>query len=264
MSEFEYHYGRRPPKRAAALKLGPLLTGTLPPAPRSVDFGKKFTDWKMLGNDKAGDCVAVTWANQRALITKALSGAAQYPSQAEVWQVYQTQNPDFDPSDTTETNGPGSAADRGMDIQTALEYLHAVGGPDGVKAVAFAEVDYTNEAELRSAHAIFGQVWYGINVLAVNEQEFQSGKIWDYANGSKSVGGHSITGVGYDPKDYRFITWAEETSWSESFRKHQVDEAWVVIWPEHLGSASFEEGIGRTQLAQDYETLTGHTLQLGP
>ena len=62
-------------------------------------------------------------------VTSALTSQGYYPSQDEVWAVYKTQNPDFDPAGTAETNGPGSQADGGMDIQTLLEYLAATGGP---------------------------------------------------------------------------------------------------------------------------------------
>jgi len=257
-------YGRRPPKNAPALRLAPLLTGNLPAAPTQVDYGTDFTGWQMLGNDAAGDCVAVTWANQRALVTTALSQTTDYPSQAEVWTFYETQNPQFDPNGSATGNGPGSPADGGMDIQTALEYLVGTGGPDGVRAAAFAKVDYTNESELRAAHAIFGQVWYGVNVLAANQSEFSNGEPWDYVAGSPLDGGHSITGVGYDPGDYRFVTWAQETQWTEAFRSHQVEEAWVVVWPEHLGTTEFEQGINLQQLAADYQAITGETLVIPP
>ena len=257
-----FRYGRRPPKNAPALRLAPLLTGVLPAPASHVDYGTDFTGWQMLGNDVAGDCVAVTWANQRALVTTALSHKTDYPSQSEVWTFYQTQNPNFNPNGSATSNGPGSPADGGMDIQTALEYAVNHGGPDGVKAVAFAAVDYTNENELRSAHAIFGQVWYGINVLIANQTEFSNGQPWDYVAGSPLDGGHSITGIGYDPTDYRFVTWAQETEWTEAFRTHQVEEAWVVIWPEHLGTTEFEQGMNLKQLAADYQAITGNTLNL--
>lgn len=262
MTTSTLRYGRRPPKNAPALRLAPILSGVLPTPPKRIDYGTAFRGWQMLGNDVAGDCVAVTWANQRALVTTVLTQNPQYPDQADVWEFYQTQNPEFDPHGSAETNGPGSAADGGMDIQTALEYLHKTGGPDGAKPVAFAKVDYTNEPELRSAHAIFGQVWYGINVLAENQHEFSNGQPWKYDPGSPLDGGHSVTGVGYDPGDYRFITWAKETDWTESFRKHQVEEAWVVIWPEHLGTKEFEDGISLTQLSTEYKALTGQTLAI--
>jgi len=180
----------------------------------------------------------------------------------EVWTFHQTQNPNFNPNGSATSNGPGSPADGGMDIQTALEYAVNHGGPDDVKAVAFAAVDYTNETELRSAHAIFGQVCYGINVLIANQTEFSNGQFWDYVAGSPLDGGHSITGIGYDPTDYRFVTWAQETEWTEAFRTHQVEEAWVVIWPEHLGTTEFEQGMNLKQLAADYQAITGNTLNL--
>jgi hypothetical protein len=254
--------GRRSPKNAPALELARLLSKKLPKAPRTDDPGARFTAWQMLGNDRAGDCVAVTWANQRALITTALTGATRYPDQDQVWALYRTQNPSFDPDGSPTTDGPGSSHDSGMDIQTCLEYLVGSGGPDGVKAIAFAKVDHTNEAELKAAHAIFGQVWYGINVLAANQTEFADHQQWDYVAGSPLDGGHSITGVGYDRADYRFVTWAQETAWTEAFRTHQVEESWVVIWPEHLGSTEFEQGIDRQQLAMDYQEITGQALAI--
>src|ERR1019366_5115641 len=255
-------YGRRPPKNAPALRLAPLLAGVLLPPPSHVDYGTDFTGWQMLGNDVAGDCVAVTWANQRALVTTALSHKTDYPSQSEVWTFYQTQNPNFNPNGSATGNGPGSPADGGMDIQTALEYAVNHGGPDGLKAVAFAAVDYTKKNEPRPAHAIFGQVWYGINVLIANQTEFSNGQPWDYVAGSPLDGGHSITGIGYDPTDYRFVTWAQETEWTEAFRTHQVEEAWVVIWPEHFGTTDFEQGMNLKQLAADYQAITGNTLNI--
>ncbi len=41
-----------------------------------------------------------------------------------------------------------------------------------------------------------------------------------------------------------------------------VEEAWVVIWPEHLGSAEFLQGVDLAQLATDYQALTGNPLVL--
>jgi hypothetical protein len=261
MTSPTFQYGRRPPKNSPALRLAPLLTGTVPPPPTAVDYGTKFTGWQMLGNDVAGDCVAVTWANQRALVTTALTGRTEYPDQSKVWTFYRTQNPNFDPNGSKNHDGPGSSSDGGMDIQTALEMLVKTGGPDGVKAVAFAKVDYGNEQELRAAHAIFGQVWYGVNVLMANMTEFNNGQPWDYSN-SALDGGHSITGVGYTPADYKFVTWAKETEWTQAFRTHQVEEAWVVIWPEHLGSTEFQEGVDLATLAADFQAITGNVLPL--
>src|SRR6185437_4855164 len=144
-------YGRRPPKQARAIAFADIWTGTIPKHPPYVDYLAHLGgQWNMLGNDSAGDCVAVTWANERRLVTATLTSTVSYPDQDQVWQFYKTQNPNFDPNGTSESNGPGSSADGGMVIQTALEELHANGGPDGAKVVAFASVDHTNLNQVKA------------------------------------------------------------------------------------------------------------------
>jgi hypothetical protein len=263
-----YKYGRRPPKNAPALQFSSFLAAAAPPHPAEEDYLARLPGWQMLGNDKVGDCNAVTWANMRRLITATLA-TEYYPTQAQVWQFYQTQNPGFDPNGTSQTNGPGSSHDQGMDIQTGLEYLHGTGGPDGVKVVAFAKVDHTKLAEVKAALAIFGGLWLGIQVLDANQQEFEEGKPWTDVAKSKIDGGHAILGGGYRT-DINFITWAKETKFAPSFwngvvqGSPLVEEAWAVIWPEHLGTKSFEQGVNLSQLEADYRAVTGSALVLPP
>lgn len=261
-----HKYGRRPPKNAPALRFSSFLQGGVPEYPRSVDWLAKLPGWQMLGNDIAGDCNATTWSNMRRLITSTLT-TKNYPSQDQVWQFYRTQNPGFDPDGTAETNGPGSNDDQGMNIQTGLEYLHGNGGPDGVKVVAFAKVDHTDMAEVKAALAIFGCLWLGINVLRQNQDQFSEGKAWTNVPGASIEGGHAILGGGYST-DIKFITWAKETEFASSFWNGSVqgtplvEEAWVAIWPEHLGTRVFEQGIDQAELAAAYKSLTGGTLTL--
>ena len=262
-----YKYGRRPPKNAPALRFASILSGTAPAHPASVDYLSKLSNWQMLGNDVAGDCNAVTWANMRRLVTATLS-TEEYPDQAQVWQFYETQNPGFDPSGSSDTDGPGSSDDQGMDVQTGLEYLHANGGPDGVRAVAFAKVDHANLDEVKAAIAIFGSLWLGVLVLDANQTEFADGKPWTDVRGSRIDGGHAIVAGGYDTNDVDFITWAKETEFAKSFwdgsvkGNSLVEEAWVVIWPEHLGTREFQEGVDLNQLKADYQAVTGKPLVL--
>jgi hypothetical protein len=248
-------YGRRKPVPGRkSLKLGNYLTGIVPAVPPGEDYLAALNGgWQMLGNDTYGDCVAVTWANVRRLVTSTLTATPHYPSMDDVIKVYKTQNPGF-PSD-----------DNGMDIQTLLQYLVTTGGPDGVKACGFASVDHTNAAEVKAAIALFGYVWTGIDVLQVNQQEFSNEQPWDYSPTSPLDGGHSVITGGYGAPgngplggDERFITWAAETSFTDRFWSNCVEEAWVVVWPEHLGSQEFLAGVDLQQLAADYQEITGH------
>lgn len=269
-----FKYGRRAPKKAPALRLSTFVAPSalgrtpVPTHPKTEDYLSTLSDWQVLGNDIAGDCNAVTWANMRRLVTATLA-TENYPSQDEVWTFYQTQNPGFDPDGSADDNGPGSDQDAGMEIQTGLEYLHSTGGPDGVKAVAFATVDHTNLAEVEAALAVFGGIWLGITVLDVNQQEFDEHKPWSDPRGATPEGGHAILAGGYTP-DIRFITWGTETEFAPSFWTGQVqgtplvEEAWVVIWPEHLGSKAFQNGVNLQALEADYKALTGRALTLPP
>jgi hypothetical protein len=246
--------GKRPPKRAPALQLRDYLTGVMPASPPWEDYLAALSGWQMLGNDQYGDCVAVTWANTRRLVTTILTATPYYPTLAQCIDLYKTQNPEF------------PQEDNGMDIQTLLEDLVKTGGPDGVKAVGFAKVDHTNPDEVKAAIAIFGSVWTGINVLDINQTQFSDSQPWDYSADSPVDGGHSVITAGYGDTaadtgqlsgDEKFITWAQETSFTDSFWDHQVEEAWVVIWPEMLGSKEFMAGVNMTQFAADYTAITG-------
>jgi hypothetical protein len=264
-TEHPRRYGRRAPKRAPVLRLAHFLTGAVPAHPAAADnLGRLSGGWAMLGNDRARDCVAVTWANFRRLVTAVLA-TEYYPTQDQVWAIYKTQNPGFDPNGAAETNGPGSDHDQGMDIQTLLEYLVKVGGPDGAKAIGFAAVDVKNTDEAKAALAIFGGLWTGITVRAVNQDEFGNGQPWDYVRSSPEEGGHSVLTGGYAPQgsgvgalggDERMITWAQETSFTDSFWSHEVDEAYAVIWPEHLKDKGFLAGVNLTGFAAAWTQIT--------
>ena len=122
---------------------------------------------------------------------------------------------------------------------------------------------------MKAALSIFGGLWLGIEVLDANQDEFGKGKAWTDVKGSPIDGGHAILGGGYTTSDIKFITWAKEAEFAKSFwngvvqGSPLVEEAWVVIWPEHLGTTGFEQGIDQAKLAADYQALTGQPLSLG-
>jgi hypothetical protein len=194
--------------------------------------------------------------NIRKVITTYLGDRPYNPSLQDCLEFYKTQNPDF-PND-----------DNGMEEQTALEEMLQNGDRyyDGVKPLAFAKVDVTNEQELDAAVAIFGPLLLGIEVSEANEEAFDRGAPWDYVHGSQIVGGHAVVEGGYNEGQQtgEFETWAAVTEYTDAFRIHQLEEAWVVIWPEHLGTKAFQEGVDQAALASAYTALTGRPFPVSP
>ncbi len=252
-SKPQFKFGRRSPKRAPSIRLSRILkSGAVPTHPVAIDYASKLLNWLMLGNDQYGDCVAVAWANITRLVTAFLS-TEDYPTLDQVIAVYKTQNPNF-PAD-----------DNGMDIQTLLEYLSKNPDPAGRNLIAFASVDFTNPDEVEAAVGIFGEVMLGCTVNQNNMDEFNSGQPWSYDPASPLLGGHAVLMGGYDSAmGYRFNTWAQETSMDLSFIKNQIQEAWVMIYPEHLGTKQFIDGIDMATLAADYKALTGKDFPVVP
>lgn len=252
--ELPLKFGKKPPQNKPALKLRSILTGVVPDHPPAVDH-LAIGGWRMLGNDRYGDCVAVTWANVRRLLSR-LAGAEYYPDLEEVLTVYKTQNPGF------------PSQDDGMYIQELLEYLLHNGGPDLVKPIAFAKVDHTDEAEVEAAIAIFGYLWTGFSVQSLNMSSDFPNHPFDYRPNDQWVGGHSVIVGGYDSDhtgtDQTMATWARESGFTELGWQKLVDECWAVIFPENLGTTQFYQGIDRSKLAEAYLALTGRELPLPP
>lgn len=160
-----------------------------------------------------------------------------------------------------------------LDIQTLLEDLHANGEPDGGEVVVFGRLDLRNVNAIKAAIAIFGFVWTSTLVQDANMDQFSQDRPWDYVAGSPGDGGHSIVTGGYGDVpadagvpalggDEKFVTWVQETSFTDAFWENQVDEVWVVVFKEHLGTRAFLEGVDVDQFCADYQALTGEPLVL--
>jgi hypothetical protein len=251
----DFKLGRRSPKNAPALMLGPLLTGAVT-HPESADHFEEVADWILGENDEFGVCGPVAGANMVLDVSTYLTEQSVTVSQDAIFDLYRRSgNPNFDPKTGEDDNG--------VDMQTMLEAL-LKGGIEDRKPIAFAKVDETNHDDLLAAIAIFGGVLLGVD-LQIAQQSQTNHLLWDYKE-SGEWGGHAIYCGRYsDPsgssKDRTaVITWAEVVDMTDSFIENQLGEAWVVIWPEHLGTKAFQDGIDAQQLAADYEQLTGKVL----
>lgn len=258
-------YGKRDPKNAPALPFARYSSVTAEPVYPAVDYLGQV-DWAgtMNGNDAAGDCVACMTANIALLVSTVLTGTGLRATLDEVWAIYKTQNPDFDPNGTAETNGPGSNSDGGMDIQTLLEDWTKTGftiAGQHVQLIGFLKVDHANLAEIKAAISIGGVLATGVQVAAAQQDQFPG--TWDYVEGSPIEGGHAIIdgghldGSGSGAVDVKAACWAAEFGTTDEFLSKQMDEAWLPITAWHLGSKEFIAGMDVATLAADITAITG-------
>jgi hypothetical protein len=256
--------GKRPPKRAPALRLAQFVnTAEAAAAPTHPATDDNFQTFLQAGrtfglyrNSEFGVCGPTMIANSRRLASF-LAGTYEEPSQADVFDLYRRSgNPDFDPAT--------GADDNGVDNQTMLEEVHR-GGIGGRKCLAFASVDHTDMDEMRAAINRFDFLCTGVN-LAVAQQSQSNGAdpVWFYVKGSASWGGHDVLTAKYtsDPaRDAECVSWAEFIDMTDEFVLQQLDEAWVIIWPETYDRMTAAE---RGALAAAYEALTGRPFPVQP
>jgi len=246
--------GKKPPQPGKrALMLRDVLTGALPEHPPTADYllGIEFG---MYRNNDWGDCGPTMIANNRRMVTYDLTGVMQAPTQDDVTDLYvRSTDPPFNPVT--------GANDNGVYLQQMLEQVHA-GGIGGIRCVAFAKIDVRDHETLRAATAIFGAVLYGVDLQTAQQRQTDTGT-WDYSP-SGEWGGHAVPGGQYDADSLRIVTWSRLVDMTDQFITHQADEAWVCIWPEHLGSKAFQQGVDVAKLAAAYEDLTGDRLPVPP
>jgi hypothetical protein len=236
------------------LRLTNLLTGTVPVHPVAVDHYSKVNAWGMLGNDNYGDCGPAMVEHDRMLISKYLANTTLGGSLTDTLDLYtRSGNPRF-PTD-----------DNGVVIADMLAEVHANGiGPVGsrVKSVAYAQVNIADLDEVRAAVAIFGSVHLGVDLQTAQQTQTDAGGPWDYSL-TQEWGGHAILAGYYTSDttaghpDLSVITWGKPMGVTDAFWRHQTREAWVVIWPEHLGTAEFLAGVDQSALIADYAQVTG-------
>ncbi len=249
--------GLRPPSRKPALLLADILTGVAPAHPATADhFGKLA--FGLYQNDKYGDCGPTSVANLARLVTGGLLGAEVQPSQDDVFDLYRRSgNPQFDPKT--------GADDNGVDMQTMLEALLAGGIGNGngakVKPIAFAKVDVTSDDQLTAAVSIFGGCLWGVDLQTAQQAQTDAHPPkWDF-HSSGEWGGHAIVNGAYKSGALEdVISWALRVETTATFRRHQLQEAWVVVWPWNLDHPAFQAGVDVTALAAAYKSLTGRDL----
>jgi hypothetical protein len=223
-----------------------LFGPTIPQHPAATQYTKDIK-YGNYSNDRFGVCGPVCVANSRRHVTARLSGNMVAPTQDDVFTLYrQSGNPNFDPST--------GAGDHGVNMQVMLQAL-IKNGIGGIRPLGYARVNVLSVEEMKAAVAIFGFILNGVN-LQTSQQNQPT--VWDYRP-SGQWGGHAVMGGDYQatPEGIDVVTWGRVVRMTDNFVKKQLDEAWVVIWPEHLTNHFFLQSMDVRGFADAYKAVTG-------
>jgi hypothetical protein len=176
------------------------------------------SDWGMMGNDNAGDCVFADDGHELMIIT-ANTGEIVIPTTAQILAQYSAEtgyNPD-DPS-----------TDNGADETTDCSYLVS-NGLLGYKADDTAMVDPTNLDHVTWLIQLFGACKFGVNWTQQMMDQFNSGQIITADPNGEVLGGHDVPGVLRQGDKWWIVTWGERVPVDPGFIA-AAEEAHGLLW----------------------------------
>jgi len=217
-------------------KLTKLLAVDLPPAPKlRYGHGTMFTDWKMLGNDRYGDCVFAGADHEHMLWNKLAQRPIEFTSTNALADYAEVTG--FDP-----VTGQG---DNGTYVRDAMGYRRSTGlrAQDGQrhKIDAYVQIDAQDWDMLHRCIWTFGAVGIGFNFPDSAWEQFDANELWDVVPGANVDGGHYVPMVGsMNPaNEVTFVTWAKRARMSKAFYQKYNDEAWVPLSKEYLRAGGY-------------------------
>ena len=258
--------GKRPPLNKPALMLADFLTGVLPTVPIAADHFVGMPSWELGRNNEFGTCGPTSVANSRRLVTYGLTGVMDDVGFAAIADLYRRSgNPGFNPD---LPYGDSRQDDNGVFMQEMLGAL-LKDGIGGRKPLAYAKIAPGDMDTMNSAIALFGCVNLGLDLKQAQQAQTDQGT-WKWVADSASWGGHAVLAGRYLDVNGTLadrsgvITWGQVVDMDRRFVSTQQDEAWVIIWPELLGSKTFLQGVDVKALASAYQDLTGRTFPVAP
>lgn len=205
----------------------------LPSVPSRFGHGTAYSNWKVLGNDRYGDCVWAGAAHEHMLLNKVIHQTDVSFDSKSVLGDYSAAT-GFDPNDPN--------TDNGTDVHEALDYRRKIGIADTNgkrhRIGAYVSLDPKNWEHLEQAAFIFGAVGIGFDFPVSAMRQFNAGEPWDYVPGSRLDGGHYVPVVGslHAADQASAITWGKRQVFTPSFYEQYNDEAWAYVTPEALRS----------------------------
>lgn len=206
----------------------------LPKAPAVFGFGKLYTTWGMLGNDRYGDCVFAGADHETMIWNKARHGIDVPFSPKAALSDYSAVT-GFDPTDPN--------TDQGTVVSDAMSYRRKTGLIDANgkrhKIAAYVSLDPKSWDQLVTASYIFGAVGIGFEFPDTAWAQFDAGHVWDVTDPNAQIdGGHYIPVVGSMDSSHKMtaVTWGKRQELTRAFYETYNDEAWAMLSEEQIRS----------------------------
>lgn len=248
----QFKLGKAPAvPNAVKLKLANYLpaVSSLPTPPKKFGHANLIADWRMLANDKYGDCVFAGAAHETSM-WNAMGGHPVSFSDQSVLSDYSAVT-GFDPA-TPES-------DRGTNMDAAAKYRRNVGIVDdaGVrhKVDVYMAITAGDVREHLIAMYLFGAVGIGINFPRSAMAQFNAGKTWGVVKNSPLDGGHYVPLVARD-RGFVCVTWGRTQRMTDTFFKKYNDESIVYLSSEALINGRSMEGFDTDALLADLAQIT--------
>ena len=211
--------GKLPRKRPEGLRmLSAYQSNLLPPAPDKID-APNVQDWRMLANDKYGDCTFAGIVHARMATAATLGTTETYPTDDEIVAAY-----------LAYTGGKDEGA-----VEADLLKYWQTNGLFGTNLAAFAPTDRHDYNELRSVIASYGLVYIGVQLPVTFQDQFMKGEPWALTGtpaDQQIEGGHCVILVGYDADHAQCITWGKVQKITWDWLRSYMEESWALITPE--------------------------------
>jgi hypothetical protein len=149
--------------------------------------------------------------------------------------------------------------DQGAAMLDALK-LARKEGIDGHRISAFVSVNPQDHDQVRTAHYLFGGLYFGANLPVATQEQLDKAQTWHVGEGSAfapgSWGGHALNL--YDTgKDVLVVpTWGKLQKLTWAWWDRYVDEAYAVLEDLYVGDDDVRpEGFSLAKLAEDISAL---------
>lgn len=225
------------------MRLGNLLTDTLPPLPSKVDYSCGNKLWGMLANDKYGDCTIAGVAHAVQVWEAATKDTIpQYDDETILsyyskWDGYVKGDPNTD-------NG-------GIELDVLNSWRHEQF--EGHELLAYCALNTANEIHVKQGINLFGVVYIGVELPITAQRQ----EVWsitsDPGDGTADVGswgGHCVIVLGYDDADktYLFLSWGRLMKMTYDFWKRYTSEAYPLMSKDWIQSGIAPSGLDQAKL----------------